>query len=462
MKFFDTIAAISTPPGMGGISVVRVSGEDAAKIVSPLVKPYNKLPISDWLSHKLVLSQIISYNEKSIIDEALVVKMDAPHSFTGENVIEIQCHGGYIVAKRILSELINAGARLAEAGEFTRRAFINGKTDLVRAEAQAELISSTFSGGAENAAKSVVGKLSEKINSLREIAVMLAARISAAADYPDEIDELPFDELRDSAENILSTINSLLSGFDTGRVLRDGVLTVIAGRPNVGKSSLLNALLGEEKAIVTDIPGTTRDVIEDYATLKGISLRLMDTAGIRGEADTVEKIGIERAYKNIEKADLCLFVVDSSSSLTDEDLKIFKSVKERKYIVVLNKSDVTSVSKKEICEFFDINEDVIVFTSVPKDNEKDIKELEDKISEMFLCGKISESDVFISNERQREALLKAKKAAENIKIGAQNNCMQDLLYIDLEDLISSLGEITGETVQEEIIDKVFSNFCVGK
>ena len=462
MKFFDTIAAISTPVGSGGVGIIRISGETAVHMLEPLIFAYNKKKLSVFESHKLVLSKIKAL-DGTVIDEALVVVMHAPHSFTGEDVVEIQCHGGYIVAKRILEEVIKAGARLADRGEFTRRAFMNGKTDLAKAEASVELINSSSYLGAENAAKAVTGKLSEKINSLRTSALMLAATISAAADYPDEVDPITPDELTKSIENIETEIEKLLSGFNTGKMLREGILTVIAGRPNVGKSSVLNALLQEEKAIVTDIPGTTRDVIEDFVNLKGLTLRIMDTAGIRNAANTVEQIGIKRAYESIDIADLCLFIIDSSKDLQKEDFEIFDKIKERKYIVVLNKTDIDGgISENEISTRLGADKRYVVSTFVPKDKEQNILPLEDKITEMFLSESISSSEVYITGERQKNALLRAKESIENIKNGADDTSMQDLLYIDLENLISALGEITGETVQDEIINEVFSNFCVGK
>lgn len=462
MQFFDTIAAISTPVGSGGVGIIRVSGETAVNIVSPLIFSYNKKELSQFESHKLVLSQIKA-EDKAVIDEALVVVMRSPKSFTGEDVVEIQCHGGYIVAKRILEEVIKKGARLAEPGEFTRRAFMNGKVDLAKAEASADLISSSSYLGAENAAKGLTGKLSEKINDLRKSALMLAANISAAADYPDEVDPISPEVLSDSITNIETEIEKLLSGFNTGKMLREGILTVIAGRPNVGKSSVLNALLREEKAIVTDIPGTTRDVIEDYVNLKGITLRILDTAGIRDSNDTVEQIGIERAFESIGTADLCLFIVDASTPLTKEDFEIFSKVKERKYIVVLNKTDIKkSQSESEIATMLDADKDRIVSTYVPKCKEQDISNLENKILEMFLSSDISTTEVYITGERQKNALIRAMDSILNIKNNSDDQNMQDLLYIDLENLISALGEITGETVQDEIIDEVFANFCVGK
>lgn len=467
MKFFDLIAAISTPVGQGGVAIVRISGENAQEIASRMVFANCKKDLTEFESHKLYLSKIKHSADddtnSSVIDEALVVVMRAPHSYTGEDVVEIQCHGGYIVAKKILSEIIRLGARPADRGEFTRRAFMNGKIDLIRAEGIGELVSSTSHLGAENAAKAVTGKLSEKINSLRELALSLAAHISAVCDYPDEVDELSEEEIFSKLDKIEEGIDSLLSGFDTGKILREGIHTVIIGRPNVGKSSVLNALLGEEKAIVTDIPGTTRDIIEDYANLGGITLRIMDTAGIRQSEDTVEKIGIDRAFSNTQVADLCLFVLDSTREITSEDIEIFEKIKDKKYIIILNKSDLSKVYlPSEAARVLGADSTRIVTTAVPKGKDADTKELEDKIMDMFLSNNFDSSDVYITGERQRNALLRAKESIRNIKEEKLSSLMQDLIYVDLEDIVFALGEITGETVQDEIIDNVFKNFCVGK
>lgn len=463
MEFFDTITAISTPAGSGGVGIIRTSGETAVKIAEPLIFAYNKKKLSEFESHKLVLSQVRSLESSAIIDEALVVVMKAPHSFTGEDVVEIQCHGGYIVAKRILEELIKAGARLAQPGEFTRRAFMNGKTDLLKAEGAADLIYASSYLGAENAAKTVAGDLSEKINALRDTALKLAANISAAADYPDEVEPIAVPFLIQEIESMEKEINRLISGFDTGKILREGITTVIAGRPNVGKSSLLNALLREEKAIVADLPGTTRDIIEDYVNLKGLTLKIIDTAGIRSEADEIEKIGIERAYKNIDSADLCLFIVNASEKIEKEDFEIFRRINKRKYIIVANKTDIKGgLTEEEIAKQLNADKTQVVSTFVPQNGNQDISKLEDKILEMFFTKEISSSEVYITGERQKNALVRAKEALENIKTNAYDTSLQDLLYIDLENLIAALGEITGKTVREEIIDEVFANFCVGK
>lgn len=458
MKLNDTIAAIATPRGLGGIAIIRISGICAEEISSKIIDA----KVCDFESHKLTLCKIKANG--ILIDEALVAVMRAPKSYTGETVVEINCHGGYLSADKILTELLKCGARLAEPGEFTRRAFINGKTDLSGAEAVMDLMNAHSESGLHNAAMSMTGKLSQKILGLRERVMEIAAHISAVADYPDEVDPPEDEELLTALENIKSEIEKLLKGFDTGRIMRDGVATAIVGKPNVGKSSILNALLRFERAIVTDIPGTTRDTIEEYINIGGISLKLMDTAGIRDAFDEVEKIGIERSKESVQNADLCLFVVDSASKLSGEDKEVAKALNGKKTILIMNKTDKEErVTENQVREALEINPDAVIRTAAPKGEEAvGIDALESLIADMFADGKINISDVYISNERQRDALLKAGdgvlRAENSIKTGAP----YDLLFIDLEDVISALGEVTGETVQEEIIDKVFASFCVGK
>lgn len=464
MRIFDTIAAISTPVGVGGIAIIRISGEDAENCVSNIVFPKCGRAISCIETHKLVLSDIKRASDKSLIDEALVVVMRAPHSYTGETVVEINCHGGYAVAEAVLEEVFKAGARQAEAGEFTRRAFMNGKTDLLRAEATIDLIHSNSELGRNNAANVLSGKLSQKVESIREKAVSLAANLSAVADFPDEIDEIPEEELLNKVEDISADIDNLLEGFKKGKIMRDGIKTVIAGRPNVGKSSLLNALSRTERAIVTDIPGTTRDTVEEYVSVNGIALRLIDTAGIRESENSVEQIGIEKAKESIEDAQLCLFVIDSSEGVSKEDLDIFEYTKDKPIIVILNKTDKGMACDVEaFASKLGIDSQEFVLTATPKDGQLlGIESLEEKISGKFMSGSVSKDDAFISNDRQKDALIKASKAVENMKNCIRNNLPNDVIYVDLEDLISALGEVTGETVQDEIIDKVFERFCVGK
>lgn len=464
MKVFDTIAAIATPIGVGGIAIIRISGEYAEECAQNIVFPKCGKTISNIESHKLVLSDIKRISDGCLLDEALVAVMRAPRSYTGETVVEINCHGGYLVAEAILEELFKSGARQAEAGEFTRRAFMNGKTDLLKAEATIDLIHATSELGQDNAVKALSGRLSEKVNAVRDMAVDFAANLSAIADYPDEIEDMSEAELMEKVDKISKSIDELVQGFKKGRLMRDGIRTVIIGRPNVGKSSLLNAISRSDRAIVTDIPGTTRDTVEEYVTVKGIALKLIDTAGIRESENSVEKIGIEKAKENIAEAELCLFVLDASGDITDEDLKIFEYTKDKTVIVILNKTDKTLAHEKnQYADRLGIDESNIIMTATPQNGEiKGIDNLESKISELFMAGGISKDDVFISNDRQKDALIKASQIAENMKKCISKQMPSDVLYVDLEDLIAALGEVTGVTVQDEIIDKVFQRFCVGK
>ena len=464
MKAFDTIAAIATPIGVGGIAIIRISGEAAEEMTGKIAFPKSGKVLCHLESHKLTLADIKRQSDGSVLDEALVAVMRGKNSYTGETVVEINCHGGYMAAESVMEELFRAGVRQAEAGEFTRRAVMNGKMDLIRAEAVVDLIHSNSALGQSNAAKALAGKLSQKVNKIREKAVEFAAHISAIADYPEEIDEMPSCEIEARICDIASDIDEMIGGFSRGRIMREGITTVIAGRPNVGKSSLLNALSRCERAIVTDIPGTTRDTIEEYVNLSGVALKLIDTAGIRESDNSVEKIGIERARENIENADLCLFVVDSSQGLTDEDLEIFQYMKGKNVIVILNKTDKgVAMSQSEFAKSLGIDERFVVLTATPKNGEVvGIDRLEEKISEMFLQGEINADDVFISNDRQKNALIKAKNVALGMIDGVRLGMPSDMLYVDLEEVIGALGEVTGQTVQEEIIDRVFERFCVGK
>lgn len=466
MKIFDTIAAIATPLGSGGIAIIRVSGENSQEISQKIINTKSGKPIKELESHKLTLSDIHRPNDfAAVIDEALVSVMRAPNSFTGETVVEINCHGGYLAASTILNILLDCGARIAEPGEFTRRAFMNGKTDMLGAEAIMDLIDAKSSLGLSNAAKSLNGTLSQKINILRDSIMEITANISATADYPDEVDPLTTEEITERLSPIISDLDSLIDGFETGKILRDGITTVIVGKPNVGKSSLLNALSRTERAIVTDIPGTTRDTIEEYINLKGASLRLLDTAGIRTEAaDAVEQIGIERSIKNIEIADLCLFVIDCNEDIDDRDSKIAEKLKNKNTIVILNKTDKTArVTRSDIFEKFGFSKKDIVETATPMNGEPiGIDLLENMIADKFAIGQVKNDDVFISNTRQRDSLVKSKNSIMLALEAAENGMPFDILYVDLEDALSALGEVTGTTVQEEIIDMVFSRFCVGK
>ena len=463
MEFFDTIAAIATPPGNGGIAIIRISGEDAVDYAEKLVFPLSGKSLSALESHKLTLSKVKTA-EGRLIDEAMAVVMRAPRSYTGEDVVEIDCHGGNTAARLIMDELINIGIRFAKPGEFTRRAFINGKTDLTEAEAVMDIIDAKSRLGVYNAADSLCGRLGEKIKALREGVLSLAARLSAAADFPDEIDEIEDGELEDKVGEINSEVERLISSFEKGKAIKDGITTVIAGKPNVGKSSLLNALSGSERAIVTDIPGTTRDTVEEYINIGGLALKISDTAGIRESTDVVERIGIERARNSIKEADLALFVMDSSVELTEDDFEIAKLLTDKNCIVILNKQDKTAVVTADIIENqLGISQENILPLALPKNGEKTgLKELENAIAIRFAAENIDGSEIYISSRRHRDCLVRAKAAMDRLTAGLCANMPKDLLYIDLEEAAQSLGEITGETVQEEIVNQVFEKFCVGK
>lgn len=464
MKTFDTIAAIATPAGTGGVAIIRISGADSESIAQNIVSAKTNKRLCEFESHKLTLCRIHRAGDSSAeLDEALVAVMRAPRSYTGETVVEINCHGGFFAANIILRELLDCGARLAEPGEFTRRAFINGKTDMIGAEAVIDIIESGSGLGLSNAARSLSGALSDKINGIRELIMEITSNISAAADYPDEVDPIDPAGLRSRLKDALDKINALIDGFETGRILRDGIHTVIAGKPNVGKSSLLNAITRSDRAIVTDIPGTTRDTIEEYINIKGASLRLLDTAGIRTDvADRVEQIGVDRALKHISAADLCLFVIDSGCALDEQDRKIAEAVKNKTTIVILNKTDKKPVVTPEmLADTFGFSHSDIVETAIPEGSEPlGIEMIEELIADKFALGEIRSGDVFISNVRQRDSLVKAR---DSLKLADESADMPiDFLYIDLEDALSALGEVTGQTIQEEIIDQVFERFCVGK
>lgn len=464
MKLNDTIAAIATPRGAGGIAIIRLSGLEAEAIADKMVKSINGKSLNELESHKLTLCKIYTSNTNSLVDEALVAVMRAPHSYTGENVVEINCHGGFLTADKILNGLLSCGARLAEAGEFTRRAFINGKTDLSGAEAVMDLINSSTDAGMHNAAMSVTGALADKINKLREKALGIAAHISAAADYPDEVDAPESDELLCKLSEIRDKITEMLSGFDKGRILRDGVRCAIVGKPNVGKSSILNALLRFERAIVTDVPGTTRDTIEELINIGGIALRITDTAGIRNASDEVERIGIEKSLENISAADLCLFVIDASEQITDEDKIIAEALGNKKTILIMNKNDKGVIcDSTSVCTELNLKPDYIIETSAPKGRgASGIDRLESVISDMFAYGEVRTDEVYITNERQRDSLIRAEASVMRAIDGLKMGMPYDLLFIDVEDTLTALGEVTGLTVSEEIIDNVFEKFCVGK
>lgn len=448
-----TIAAISTPIGHGGIGIVRVSGDDALKIIEKVFVPKNK---GKFKPYTLKFGNIID-EQGNVLDQVLISFFKAPRTYTGEDICEVNCHGGLIVTKQILDLLLKNGACMAEPGEFTKRAFLNGKIDLTQAEAVIDLINSKSAKENSASVKQIEGFLGEKINEIKKNIIDLLVDIEANIDYPEyDVEEVRREKIKQVLENAVSKIEKLESTFESGRVLREGVNTAIIGKPNVGKSSLLNALLRENRAIVTEIAGTTRDTIEEYVTIRGIPLKLIDTAGIRDTSDIVESIGIEKSKKAIAEAELVLLILDSTSELTNEDKALLELVKGKKHIVLINKIDVGSMISAEKLE----DENVIKLSIK---NGEGLEALESRIETMFELDNLnSENTVILTNSRHQALILKAKEGIINALNSTKNGLPLDMLSIDISEAIQNLGEITGETVSEEVISGIFAKFCLGK
>jgi len=459
MKEFDTIAAVSTVTGEGGISIIRVSGENSLRITNKIFKSKNNKNILNMLPYTMRYGHIVEIVTGDIIDEVLVAFMKAPHSFTAEDTVEINCHGGVTATNKVLKEVFKAGARLAQPGEFTKRAFLNGRIDLSQAEAVIDIIRAKTELSMKAAVMQSEGKLSIKINSLRNILLMVIASIEATVDYPEEdLEEVTSENITPKLLKLLSIIDSILITADEGKIIRDGLSTVIAGKPNVGKSSLLNALLNENRAIVTDVPGTTRDVIEEYFNLDGIPIKIIDTAGIRDTNDVIESIGVVKSLEKINEADLIIFMLDLSRPLDNEDKQIISRISDKKYIVLLNKSDLNS--KIKFKEIEGLNPKYFIETSLLSG--EGIDRLKSMIKEMFFNQEIASDSIMLTNTRHKHALISASQSIEQAISTLHNTVAIDLASIDLRNAWSNLGEITGETVEEDIIDKIFSEFCLGK
>lgn len=448
-----TIAAISTPIGHGGIGIVRVSGDDALKIIEKVFVPKNK---GKFKPYTLKFGNIID-EQGNVLDQVLISYFKAPKTYTGEDICEVNCHGGLIVTKQILDLLLRNGASMAEPGEFTKRAFLNGKIDLTQAEAVIDLINSKSAKENSASVKQIEGFLGEKIKEIKRDIVDLLVDIEANIDYPEyDVEEVRRERIETVLQGSISKIEKLEATFESGKVLREGVNTAIIGKPNVGKSSLLNALLKENRAIVTEIAGTTRDTIEEYVTIKGIPLKLIDTAGIRDTSDVVENIGIEKSKKAIDEAELVLLILDATSDLTAEDRALLDLIKDKKHIVLINKIDAGSKVSEA-----DLDDDNIIRISIKNGDGLDL--LESKIENMFeLCALDSENDVVLTNSRHQALILKAKEGIINALNSAKNGLPLDMLSIDISEAIQKLGEITGETVSEEVISGIFAKFCLGK
>ena len=434
---FDTIAAISTPRGEGGIGIVRISGKESLSILCEIFKPKSRRNVSDIKSYTITYGHV--FDGEKLVDEVLVSVMKGPYTYTREDIVEINCHGGYIITEKVLELVLKKGAKLAEPGEFTRRAFLNGRLDLTQAESVMDIIHGKTEKSISLSLNQLRGDLKEQIGVLKKLLLDVAAHVNVVLDYPEEgIDEpLPVN-LRDNLETVIKTTSRLIASYDKGKMIKEGVKTAIVGKPNVGKSSLLNSVLREERAIVTRIAGTTRDTIEEIVNIKGIPLVMIDTAGIRETEDEVENIGVEKSKSLIKNADLVLFVLDASRELEPEDIEIYNRIESDKVIGILNKIDI--------------------------ERKINIEDLEDEIYEYVVSGQVEDSSekLVITNVRHKSALEKTKQAVENILETIDMGYPMDLIAVDLNEALDSLSEVTGEISNEDLLDHIFSNFCVGK
>ncbi len=443
-----TIAAISTPSGTGGIAVIRISGDEAFCVTDKVFKGQGAKRLFEVPANTVVFGRICDLEGKEI-DQVLVSVFRAPHSFTGEDVVEISCHGGILNTKTILKTVLKAGATLADKGEFSKRAFLNGKIDLAQAEGIIDLINAVSEKGADTAVFQMEGRLSKEIGDLREVLLNLAAHLEAAADFPEEdIAELEPEVVLSTLRESANRMEKMLKTASYGKVLREGLPVAVIGKPNVGKSSILNYLTGEDRAIVTDIAGTTRDVIEEFVHLGGVPVKLMDTAGIHETDDVVEKIGVQKSLNAADKATFVLAVFDGSKPLDEKDQEVLKLVENRPHAIVLNKCDLGKQVDLEGLE-----------VSAKKGD--GMEKIVD-ILVRFASEDVSESDTVITNERHYECLLRCKQAVDRAIESAEFGMPTDMLTVDIQTAIEELGEITGQTVSQEIVDRVFHNFCLGK
>lgn len=462
MMDLDTIAAISTPMGEGAIAIVRLSGEEAVTIADRVFQSPSKKSLMEAASHTIHYGHLVDPKTGQVVEEVMLSLMKGPKTFTREDVVEINCHGGLVSVNRVLQLVLNEGARLAEPGEFTKRAFLNGRIDLSQAEAVMDLIRAKTDKAMNVALNQMEGRLSRLIRKLRQEILETLAHIEVNIDYPeyDDVEEMTHRVLLEKAAVVRKEIDKLLQTSQQGKILREGLSTVIIGRPNVGKSSLLNALVQENKAIVTDIPGTTRDVIEEYVNVRGVPLRLVDTAGIRETEDIVERIGVERSRQVLKEADLILLVLNYSDELTSEDEKLFEATAGMDVIVIVNKTDLPpKINMERVKELAEGKQ--LITTSLLQ--EKGIDELEEAIASLFFSGSIEAGDMtYVSNSRHIALLHQALTAITDAIENTQSGTPIDIVQIDLTRTWELLGEIIGESVHDSLIDQLFSQFCLGK
>lgn len=456
--FDDTIAAIATFPGNAGINIIRISGNDALNIANKIFIDKNKERKPNLKQRYLHYGYVVD-KDKKIIDEVLIAYMKGPNTYTREDVLEINCHGGIISSKKILETVLFHGCRMAERGEFTKRAFLNGRIDLTQAEAVIDIINSKTDSNHEISINHLEGRLSKQINSVIDEIMELLANIEVNIDFPEyDEDEITIEKVKDLSTNLSFQLDKLIKTADTGKIFKEGIKTVILGKPNVGKSSLMNFLLNENRAIVTEIPGTTRDTIEEYVNIKGLPLRIIDTAGIRETDDRVEKIGVEKALEKVSEADLVIMVFDSSEEFEEEDEKILDYIKDKKVIYIKNKSDLEN--KLDLSSYEKIQKEIINVSVLQNQGLDDII---DKIDQLFFEGHVNISDkLIINNVRHKNLLIKAKNSIDEVLKSIENNMTIDFLEIDLKDAMEQLGLIVGKSVSDDLMDKIFDEFCIGK
>ncbi|NFG23920.1 tRNA uridine-5-carboxymethylaminomethyl(34) synthesis GTPase MnmE [Clostridium botulinum] len=456
MREFDTICGIATPIGEGGVSIIRISGSKALDIISKIFVGKNNIDLKQMKTYTMRYGHIIELESKDVIDEVIISYMKGPHSYTTEDIIEINCHGGVISTNSVMNQVIKAGARVAEPGEFTKRAFLNGRIDLSQAEAVIDIIKAKTDLSMKSALMQSGGALSMQIKEIRQYLLNTLALIEYGVDFTEDdedIDDTLVLRVKDGIKTTILKVKELLKGADEGKIIRDGLNVVIIGKPNVGKSSLLNVLLKEKRAIVTDIPGTTRDIIEEYLNIDGIPIKITDTAGIRETEDTVEKIGVERSREKIEEADLIILILDSSRDLEEEDKEIINTIKDKNHIVLLNKTDLD----KKIVDI-DLDNQIKISAKTGYG----IEELKNKIKELFFSGDINSESLIVSNVRHKQALYRSLENCEVALDRVNANEFLDLISIYVTSAMKALGEITGDELEEDVLNKIFSEFCVGK
>lgn len=463
MEASDTIAAISTPLGMGGIGIVRLSGEDSVKILKKIFKPKKDIKIEEIKSHQLVYGHIYDPQKKELIDEVLISIMKAPATYTREDMVEINCHSGIVVLKKILEIVLQMKARLAEPGEFTRRAFLNGRIDLSQAEAVADIVGAKTSTSLKIAMQQLEGNLSQRIKNLSNDLVEIISHLEAEVDFSEEegLSTMPRSETEIKSKEILKEIGGLIQSADEGRIFREGIKVVIAGKPNVGKSSLLNALLKEDRVIVTPVPGTTRDVVEVGANIKGIPLLISDTAGIYETEDKVEKIGVSLARKELIRSDIILLVFDANNPLGKEDIDLVEEVKSKKILPIVNKVDLPQrINLDRLTKCLGMEKKIVKISAL---HEIGMEELaQELVEKVFSKGEPVIDEIIVNNIRHKDALIRTKKSLQKGLSGLRKGLSEEFIAIDFRDSLSCLGEIVSGTTTEDILERIFSNFCIGK